>query len=79
MESSKHVETCLVGANDDFDEIFTWKIIFGQKFPKTDTVEHYYNAVRRLDISATPRRACLVQCSVVDAFAGLPLLQVAWL
>ena len=41
MKSSKHVETCFVRANNDFDDKLTafWmKIIFGQKSQKTDTV-----------------------------------------
>ena len=45
MKSSKHVETCFVRANDDFDDKSTYiycflnkKKIIGQKSPKTDTV-----------------------------------------
>ena len=41
MKSSKHVETCFVRANNDFDDKLTafWmKKKIGQKSPKTDTV-----------------------------------------
>ena len=45
MKFSKHVETCFVRANDDFDDKSTYIYCFlnkkkniGQKSPKTDTV-----------------------------------------
>ena len=45
MKFSKHVETCFVRANDDFDDKLTYIYRFlnkkkniGQKSPKTDTV-----------------------------------------
>ena len=42
MKSSKHVETCFVRANNDFDDKLTAfsmkKKNFGQKSPKTETV-----------------------------------------
>ena len=41
MKSSKHVETCFVRANNDFDDkltAFSMEKNFGQKSPKTDTV-----------------------------------------
>ena len=47
MKSSKHVETCFVRANNDFDDKLTAfsmkKKDFGQKSPKTDTVVHLQN------------------------------------
>ena len=42
MKSSKHVETCFVRSNNDFDDKLTafWrKKNFGQKSPQTDTVD----------------------------------------
>ena len=45
MKFSKHVETCFVRANDDFDDKLTYIYCFlnkkniEQKSPKTDTVK----------------------------------------